>query len=208
MVTTTTNRGLRCGLRRAPWLGLVIVLSILALTPGVHAGGSGPILNPDNGHYYEWYNAGSGLTFDAAEALAESRTLKGVPGHRVTVTSAAEESFLASNYPIGTVRYWVGGSDEGSEGQWYWVTGEPWGYENWGPGEPNGGTNESCIEYQPVNTVQWNDIPCQGSIPDLLIEYDGTPVPAMPMGALVGLLMVLLVGTFAVMRYQSTLHKS
>jgi len=186
----------------------VLVIGLLPATVEAGSPGGEPVLNPDNGHYYEWYNDGAGYGFLGAQALAESRQFNGVPGHLVTVTSAAEENFLAANFPLGTVRYWVGGTDEGSEGDWYWITGEPWGYENWGPGEPNGDATENCIEYQPVNVVQWNDLTCQAGIPDLLIEYPAAPVPAMPSAMLLGLMMVLLLGGWAVMRCRCTLDES
>ena len=44
-------------------------------------------------------------------------------------------------------------------GQWCWVTGEPWEYENWGDGEPNNSSNvvagESCVAMWPE---KWNDL--------------------------------------------------
>ncbi|MBM3848174.1 MAG: C-type lectin domain-containing protein, partial [Verrucomicrobia bacterium] len=32
---------------------------------------------------------------------------------------------------------WLGGTDEAVEGQWQWVSGEPWGFTNWRINEPN-----------------------------------------------------------------------
>ena len=33
--------------------------------------------------------------------------------------------------------YWIGGTDEVTEGQWKWVDGEAMSFENWAAGEPN-----------------------------------------------------------------------
>ena len=40
--------------------------------------------------------------------------------------------------------WWVGGTDMHHEGGWVWMSGAPWGYENWGPDEPNQNGNEDC----------------------------------------------------------------
>ncbi len=50
-------------------------------------------------------------------------------------------------------KLWIGGY-KNSAGQWCWVTGEPWEYQNWGDGEPNNSSNvvadESCVAVWPV----------------------------------------------------------
>lgn len=45
---------------------MVLVLSVMIWIPILQAGSSGPILNPDNGHYYEWYDDGNGYGFIGA----------------------------------------------------------------------------------------------------------------------------------------------
>lgn len=55
-------------------------------------------------------------------------------------------------------KLWIGGY-KNSAGEWCWVTGEPWEYQNWGDGEPNNSSNvvadESCVAVWPV---KWNDL--------------------------------------------------
>jgi hypothetical protein len=132
-----------------------------------------PIENPANGHYYEWVVSqaapGQGTTWEMARAEAESRSFNGWTGYLVTITDAEEDAFLIENFPIGAQgEIWLGGSDEGQEGDWYWITGEAWGYENWAPGEPNNigddsvlSSEENCLEYRNwYPTPQWNDLPC------------------------------------------------
>ena len=63
-------------------------------------------------------------------------------GHLATITSQQEwdaiKTAIPSNVLEGKV-IWIGGSDNRVEGQWEWITGEPWGgFLNWRGGEPNG----------------------------------------------------------------------
>ena len=180
--------GPRSGWKVSLWL---VALGVLAVA-GVQAG-TAPILNPDNGNYYQEINNGTGLDWNSAAAAAEALMFQGSQGHLVTVTSAEEEGFLVANFDIGTTRYWVGASDQEVEGDWRWVTGEPFVYTNWGPGEPNNGVDD-CMEYQPVGVAQWNDIPCSATVPDWIVEYEAPGVPTLPTGFKIALVLLLLVG--------------
>ena len=59
------------------------------------------------------------------------------------------------------------GTDEQEEGLWIWnSTGQPMGYTNWAPGQPDhyfGGHSENCLEYGPTYLMQWNDAPCHNN---------------------------------------------
>ena len=58
--------------------------------------------------------------------------------------------------------YWVGGTDEKSEGDWVW---ESNGYANyftdWAYYQPDGGSNENCLALDPQMAFKWNDKNCQ-----------------------------------------------
>ncbi len=56
-------------------------------------------------------------------------------GYLVTITDAAENAFVQSLYPKKE-KYWYGGYAD-QDRNWYWVTGEPFVYADWGSGEPN-----------------------------------------------------------------------
>ena len=63
-------------------------------------------------------------------------------GHLATITSSAENQFLASlNLPSleGAISYWTGGiRTESGYGPWSWITDEAWSYSDFDVSEPNG----------------------------------------------------------------------
>ena len=171
------------------------------------AGAQGPIESPVNGHYYEIVISATGAV-DWAEArdAAAGMTFNGMPGHLATFTSAAEEDWVIANFgAIGTDDHiWIGATDEATEGTWVWITGEPWSHTNWAMGEPNGGSEENCLEYTDGEAA-WNDESCISSRRMFLVEYGVDPVPTLPFWALAGLMAVLaLAGTLVFRRRLSS----
>lgn len=114
--------------------------------------------NNYNGHSY-YRSTGSMTWTDARQACLN------MGGHLVTSTSLAENNFLFNLWPNG----WIGLTDEVVEGQWRWVTGEPFSWSNWNGGEPNNSNNEDYIQF--VGGGKWNDLP-NVSLPYVLeFEY-------------------------------------
>ena len=114
--------------------------------------------NNYNGHSY-YRSTGSMTWTDARQACLN------MGGHLVTSTSLAENNFLFNLWPNG----WIGLTDEVVEGQWRWVTGEPFSWANWNGGEPNNSNNEDYIQF--VGGGKWNDLP-NVSLPYVLeFEY-------------------------------------
>ena len=80
-----------------------------------------------------------------------------------TITSAAEQSLLDSLLPppgtIDRAQYWIGGYQDplpaAPLANWNWVTGEPWGYENWGPGQPDDWADDQIYLALDSNTGLW-----------------------------------------------------
>ena len=120
--------------------------------------------NNYNGHSY--YRSTGSMTWTDARTACTN-----MGGHLVTVTTAAENNFIFNLWPSG----WIGLSDEAVEGQWRWVTGEPYTWGNWNPGEPNNAGNEDYIQF--VGNGKWNDLP-NTSLPYVLeFEYIVTFTP-------------------------------
>jgi hypothetical protein len=93
------------------------------------------------------------FTWSEAKADAESRG-----GHLGTITSSAEYDFLTNLLgpnPGNGEAWWLGATDAVEEGNWKWVTGEPWSYQAWFPGEPNNGSLSTGNE--DVGQITWND---------------------------------------------------
>jgi hypothetical protein len=161
-----------------------------------------PLLNPSNGHFYEAVEVVGGIGWFDAKTAAASRSFSGVPGHLVTITSAQEDNFIATNFPeafpvVPLPRepgcegpttepnscgfpYWFGGfQPSGSPlgdpaGDWEWVTGEPFDYTNWADGEPNdfNGREEDCLDPHSAGSL-WNDSSCDDRrIGGYVVEFD------------------------------------
>lgn len=108
------------------------------------------VAEPTDGHKYEIFR--ETLTWEEAKAACEAKG-----GHLATITSQEEQKMIESLNTQNS-KLWIGGY-KNSAGQWCWVTGEPWEYQNWGDGEPNNSSNvvadESCVAVWPS---KWNDL--------------------------------------------------
>ena len=80
------------------------------------------------GHFYEY--VGGTMYWETARDAANNRRYYGLRGYLVTVTSAAENAFVASKLQG---QGWMGANDNVSERIWRWVTG-PEGLESGGAG--------------------------------------------------------------------------
>lgn len=105
-----------------------------------------------NGHYYQVFD--EGLDWFAAKTRCEE-----MGGHLVTITSAEEQDFVSNLIKCGNrINYWLGGTDEDTEGVWKWVSGEPFEYDNWHTGEPS---NSEYINDEFENyLILWADLNC------------------------------------------------
>lgn len=106
--------------------------------------------DPTERHKYEIFR--ETLTWEEAKAACEAKG-----GHLATITSPEEQKMIESLNTQNS-KLWIGGY-KNSAGQWCWVTGELWKYQNWGDGEPNNSSNvvadESCVAVWPS---KWNDL--------------------------------------------------
>lgn len=129
-----------------------------------------------NGHAYLVVVPSASFTWPDAKRAAEQ-----MGGYLATLTTAAENEFV-----FGLARprddawqgdrgpYSGGAKPPGSpaDGKWSWVTGEPWSYTNWAPGQPNnaGGTDDYLRFYLRTSPV-WDDTQGDVSIA-YVVEFD------------------------------------
>ena len=152
---------------------------------------------PSTEHFYV-YEENNLVTWSDAKTLAESSTYFGLQGYLATILTE-EENQISAEQITGTG--WIGASDEGTEGEWKWMTGPESGtifwngtaggaappgmYENWNTGEPNefqGGEDYAHITADGVGIDgSWNDLPddTSGQPVDFqakgyIIEYGGS----------------------------------
>lgn len=124
-----------------------------------------------NGNYYMVYD--ESMEWDEAEEQCES-----MGGHLVTITTSGEQNFINS-LELNCTDYWMGATDADEEGEWKWLTGETWQYENWHEDQPdNAGQVENYLVLVSSWDNEWNDAPIEGASADLGFiceweKYDG-----------------------------------
>lgn len=135
------------------------------------APGTNQFYDANSGHYYEFVPS-QGITATSAFSEARTKTLFGLSGYLVHITSRAENDFIANETSASNI--WIGATDSAVEGEWRWdgatIPGESdfvfgtyagsssvptssangWGlgswypsrYAGWASGEPNNSSNE------------------------------------------------------------------
>lgn len=128
-----------------------------------------------NGHAYLVVVHPGSITFEAAkqEAIA-------LGGHLATIASPEENAYVSA-LANNTESAWTGGGGPylggyqpfGSQepaGGWTWVTGEPFSFTAWSPGEPSGGFEEDHVQLYARFSSDWNDV---GSSPNsFVVEFE------------------------------------
>jgi hypothetical protein len=74
--------------------------------------------------------------------------------------------FKAFGAKIPVTTLWIGLSDEASENQFRWISGDPLETPMWRLGEPNDSGGEDCVEWSAADG-RWNDISCATPRPSL-----------------------------------------
>ncbi len=110
------------------------------------------------------------LTWTEAKAYCES-----LGGHLAVITSE-EENALVTSMLLSKSDYWIGACDADEEGNWVWVTGEDWNYQNWYPGQPDNylSGQEDYLCMVSSRNGQWNDATNAGATTSLgfVCEWD------------------------------------
>ena len=138
-----------------------------------------------NGNYYKIFE--EWLTWYEANIFAQQ-----LGGHLASITSHYEQEFIESLMRHDNANrrvYWVGGTNDGNEGEWRWVNGDPFMFTNWAPGEPN---NHGGIEHYIVLFTedagsgllgQWNDSTYRNTdiwSTGLIVQWSADAISAAP----------------------------
>ena len=97
------------------------------------------------------YLLGTAGTWQQVQAQAQS-----LGGNLVTINNQAEQDWLVSTFG-GSEQLWIGFTDEVTEGEFKWVSGETSTYTNWYPDEPNNAGNEDYVGMNFGGAGKWND---------------------------------------------------
>ncbi|WP_268904637.1 lectin-like protein, partial [Dolichospermum planctonicum] len=100
-----------------------------------------PIFNY-NGSQYTLTSYG---TWQQAQSQAQS-----LGGNLVTINSLQEQQWLVTTFG-GTEQLWIGLTDNVTEGQFQWASGETSTYRNWFPGQPDNGGPPPGEDYVVMN---------------------------------------------------------
>lgn len=199
----------------------ILILTTMGTAMGAAAsGGAGPVLDSENGHYYEVGTTAAGdpamVNFAQAIADAQSHSYDGMQGYLATITTMGERSFIAG---LTSNVAWVGASDADQEGVWKWIggpeagqvfyTGHAWesnfcsGFCYWAPGEPNQAGEEDAMVVNWNQAGQWDDWNGANQA-NYIIEYsrDAAAVPEPRAWALLGLGFTLIGGVLRRRRRQ------
>lgn len=109
------------------------------------------------GHTYRLFD--EPMTWHEAKSYCES-----IGGYLATITSAEEQNAVTRLVRNGTKgTYWLGATDEATEGEWQWVTGEPWKFNFGGTFDAANGGEDYLQMYRTANDGngdglgKWND---------------------------------------------------
>jgi len=145
---------------------------------------------PSNGHDYRVINVPN-ITRDAARTAAQSL---GAGWDLATIESTGENNFVKSLLNNGLPErshFWIGGTDQATEGTWIWVDGTPWSFTDWwagAPDDPTGDEDFTAYDLRGGNWA-WNDAPndltaagfpdyAQGYVAELSTTPSAAPTPA------------------------------
>lgn len=136
------------------------ILIIAGIVSGLACSFSG-IAQPSSGSRFQLVEGS--YTWETAKVDAEQRG-----GHLATITSAADNSAVSQLVAGKVGEFLIGATDLDSEGNWQWITGEPWTYSNWGDGEPNNAGDEDCAAIRADG--HWNDATISGERNGYVLE--------------------------------------
>lgn len=148
---------------------------------------TGVYYNALNDHYYKYVPGMT--TWTIAQASSGVLTWYGAAGYLVTITDAAENTFVSDHTNAQNI--WIGATDASTEGTWVWATGPeagtpfwtgtssgtttpPFNYASWAPSEPNnnGGAEDFAVTNWRGTLGLWNDVVVNSNLNNgYLVEF-------------------------------------
>ena len=154
--------------------GLLVGIAALVLPSTVVDAAEVSAVWPTNGHTYVVVDTPP-YDWPTARVYAEVN----YDGYLATITSADENEFVFS-LALTNPNVWPSGGPHlggfvGNAG-WEWVTGEPFSYTSWEPGEPNNGVGSTLRYNGNPPSQNWRDNNASLVLPGLVVEIDPSPV--------------------------------
>lgn len=141
------------------WQNVSVVAATLLMSLSVGTAAQAlTFTNPTTGNQYFLTTARSSWNEAQAEAVVAG-------GNLVTINDAEEQKWLLNVFG-STELFWIGLTDQQTEGIWKWSSGDNVTYTNWTPNEPNnalsfagqyfGGETYVVMNWQ--SNGKWNDV--------------------------------------------------
>lgn len=108
------------------------------------------VQDPATGQSYRRFD--TKMTWSDAKAYCES-----LGAYLTTITSQSENDLVYGAIGIDGENHWLGATDEAAEGTWQWISGEPWAYTNWSPGQPDDDLGQDYLIFWDGAPGRWDD---------------------------------------------------
>jgi len=123
------------------------------------------------------------LTWNQAQAECQKQN-----SNLASVFDGGISTFIGSLQKNRNV--WIGAKRQGSDPKvgWKWLSNNPWQYQNWGPGEPNGASELCAEQFGATYSHTWNDKKCSDTLAYVCStnNVESTEVTVIAEGWLVG----------------------
>jgi len=118
-------------------------------------------------HCYYWSTVKKNWEESVSECHNRNGTLAAVTSldiHNFLMRKVDKQSRLSTTF------FWIGGTDEETEGNWKWVDGSDWKFTHWATHkyeQPGGGSSQNCLQiYHNIHANNgWNDLYCSTALP-------------------------------------------
>nr|XP_006824162.1 PREDICTED: aggrecan core protein-like [Saccoglossus kowalevskii] len=99
-------------------------------------------------------------TWESSEQLCENVGAVLASLYTSKISDGVIQFIIDRNLDDGTISYWIGLNDISEEGSFEWLNGDPYGYTNWAPRNPDNWRNQDCGQLWTSRNFQWDDDIC------------------------------------------------